>query len=328
MPVTGPSSYISVVPAFLNHWADANALGAAIVLDGVPLGQLGDQGIAFLQTLQTELLAARDALEATNLDVALSAAALLAHKTFLNAQCAAFNKVVRADHSTTTFVQALPEVPQFGDAREKFNRPLRQMLNLWAKVNAYRTSLTPSKSPIVLPGLVSVTTVTTRLAALVTEQNTFEEREQQAVLDRLKRENVQDRIYPVLRIYRQKIEASFAPSAPIVLSLPALTDSGSGTPAPGGITGALNPAGTEAVLTGTASPSPTVVAHQLRASVGEEPNADDETMRAEFPLGQAIALSSDYGLSVPGAKVHWRLVAITADGHESGTPWLSFQRPL
>ena len=51
-------------------------------------------------------------------------------------------------------------------------------------------------------------------------------------------------------------------------------------------------------------------------------------MRAEFPLGQAIALSSDYGLSVPGAKVHWRLVAITADGHEGGTPWLSFQRPL
>ncbi len=328
MPITGPSSYISVVPAFLNHWTDANLLGPAIVVDGVPLGQLGDVGIAFLQGLQTELLAARDALEVTNLEVALSSAALLGHKTFLNAQCVAFNKVVRADHSTTTFGQALPEAPQPGDGREKFNRPIRQMLNLWAKVNTYRTGLTPAKSPIVLLGNVSVTTCTTRLASLVAEQNTFEEREQQAALDRLKRENVQDRIYPLLKLYRAKVEASFAPNAPIVLSLPALTDSGSGKPEPGALAGALNPAGTAVGLTGTPSASASVVAHQLRASVGEAPEADDETMRAEFPLGQAIALSSDYGLSVPGARVHWRLVAITADGHEGATPWRTFQRPL
>ena len=328
MPITGPSSYISVVPAFLNHWADANLLGQAVTVDGVALGQLGDQGISFLQGLQTELLGARDTLEATNVDVALSSGALLGHKTFLQAQCVAFNKAVRADHSTTVYVQALPDAPQVADAREKFNKPIRQMLILWGKVSTYRTGLTPSKSPLVLPGNVSSTTVTTRLALLVQEQNNFEERDQQAGLDRLKRENVQDRIYPVLKLYRAKIEALFAANAPIVLSLPALTESGQASPDAGTITGALNAAGTEAVLAGTPSPSATVVKHQLRASVGDAPNAGDETMKAEFAPGHAITLTSNFGLGVPGARVHWRLVAITADGHEGATEWLSFQRPL
>ena len=146
--------------------------------------------------------------------------------------------------------------------------------------------------------------------------------------DRIVFENVQDRIYPLLKLYRAKIEALFAANAPIALSLPDLVDSGSGSPAPGTLEGVLNAEGTESVLTGEPSVSASVVKHQLRASVGEEPSAGDEAVRAEFALGEEIALTSDYGLSVPGAGVHWRLVAVTADGHEGTTDWVSLQRPL
>ena len=331
MPISGPSSYIVVVPAFINHWTDANALGSLITIDGTALGQLSDVGISYLQGLQTELLGARDTLETTNVDLGISSGNVLGHKTWLQAQCVAFNKAVRADHSTTAFVDVLPQAPQVSDGREKFNKPVRMLLTLWARVNTYRAALVPPKSALTLPAsltAITLATMTARLATMLAEQNTHEEREQQAALDRLKRENVQDRIYPVLKIYRQKIEASFAPTAAIVLSLPELTDSGAGTPEPGVLTAALNAAGTEVVMTGTVSPSATVASHQLRASVGEEPQSDEESMRAEFPLGMPIALTTDYGLGVPGARVHWRLVAITADGHERATPWQSFQRPL
>ena len=139
---------------------------------------------------------------------------------------------------------------------------------------------------------------------------------------------MQDAIYPILKLYRAKIELLFSPDTPVFQTLPALTDDGSGTPGAGSLTGSLNPAGTEATLTGTASASVTVTKHQFRASVGPEPSADDEALRAEFELGQAITLTSNYGLGVPGAKVHWRQVAVTADGHEKSTPRLTFQRPL
>ena len=329
MPITGPSSYITVVPAFLNHWTDVQLTVNPVELDGGALGQPGDVGRAYLQDLYDDLLGARDTLEGVLLDAALERAGVLSEKTWLRDQCVFFNKAVRADHGTTPFAAALPLAPGLADARERFNRPIRLLTGLWGKVNAYRTALTPSKPLLVLsPSGASQADATGRLGSLVDHQDAFEERDQQATLDRARREDLQDRIYPVLKLYRMKVESLFPPGNALVVTLPALTDDGTAGPEPGALTGSLNQAGTAVTLAGTPSPSATVVRHQLRASVGDEPNGDDETMRAEFAAGQAIALTTDYGLGAPGAKVHWRLLAVTADGHESATPWLTFQRPV
>lgn len=330
MPVTSaPTSYITVVPAFLNHWEDAEALEGPIELDGAGCGQPADVSRAGFQAMYDELLAARGVLEGTLLEAALQAGQVVGDRTWLQAQIVAFNKTVRALHGSTVFAKVLPEAPQLGSARENFNRPLRTLKNLWPKLDAYRAGRTPPLPPLELPstGATAVAYVA-RLAALVEHQDTQQEREEQADLEREVREAVQRQIYPVLKIYRLKIEALFPANAAIIQALPALTDDGTGTPEAGGLTGSLNGAGTAVTLKGKASPSGTVSGHQLRASVGPEASAADESVQAKFAPGEALALTSAYGLGVPGAKVHWRLVAVTEDGHEKGSPWLTFQRPL
>jgi len=66
----------------------------------------------------------------------------------------------------------------------------------------------------------------------------------------------------------------------------------------------------------------------MAGRVGEEPSDEDESLRAEFAPGEPISLTTNFGLTAPGATAHFRLVAISASGHESGTPWLTIQRPL
>jgi len=155
-----------------------------------------------------------------------------------------------------------------------------------------------------------------------------EERSQQAALDRATRDAVQRKIYPILKVYRLKVEAIFPSPSPILETLPALTENAGATPQPGSLTGNYNAGTNSAVLTGQPSPSGSVVRHQIRASVGTEPSLEDEALSAEFEVGDPIELTTNYGFGAPGAIVHFRLVAITADGHEKGTPWLMLQRPL
>lgn len=155
-----------------------------------------------------------------------------------------------------------------------------------------------------------------------------EEREQQASLDRASRDALQRSIYPILKVYRLKIEAVFAPGSPILATLPALTEDSEATPQPGTLSGSFEAPANQAVLEGEPSPSPTVVRHQIRASVGPQPSVEDEALSAEFELGTPITLTTNYGFGAPGAIVHFRLVAITADGHEKGTSWVTLERPL
>ena len=77
MPITGPTSYITTVPLFLNHWEDANEIDEPILLDAVATDQIADVDRARLDTLYGTLVGQRDALEAVLLEINLGDATLL-----------------------------------------------------------------------------------------------------------------------------------------------------------------------------------------------------------------------------------------------------------
>ena len=132
----------------------------------------------------------------------------------------------------------------------------------------------------------------------------------------------------MLKTYRAKIKVAFTADSAIVLSLPALKEDSTATPEAGTLSGHWNAVTSEADLTGTPSPSASVVRHEIRVNLGPEPDADDESMKAEFQLADTIVFHTDSGLATPGPLAHFRLVAVTADGHEKGTAWETIQRPL
>ncbi len=334
MPITGPSSYVTTVPLFINHWNDVNAAGTPVVLDMAQTGQPTPVTVGILEDLYGELTDARARVEVVMLDLALQQAEVLQEKTWLQTQVTAFNRNVRADHGASPFAKVLPVAPGVENGRERFNAPLRLVVALWGKVNAWRAAQTPVIPPLTLPGEagggapVTLAVFSSRSIVLAAAMDVAEEREQQATLERAERNELQGRIYPILKVYRLKIAAVFAPGSPFVETLPALSEEAGATPQPGTLTGHYDVAQEAAVLAGTPSPSASVVRHQIRASVGEEPQVDDEVVRAEFEPGVPIALETTYGLAAPGETVNFRLVAITADGHERGTEWVRVQRPV
>jgi len=328
MPITGPTSYITTVPLFLNHWEDANEIDELIVLDAVACGQTADVDRARLSGLFTTLTAQRDALEAVLLEINLGYGTLQQEKAVLQTAVIKFNRKVRSDHGGTTYERALEVAPNVSDGRDKFQGPLRRTRLLWTTLNAWRAAQTTPRPALILEGGMTLAQFSTAFDALVAQWNLVEEREQEAALQRGRRNDAQDEIYPVLRVYRLKIQATFPAGSAIVETLPALTDTATGTPEPGALSGQWVAASTNASLTGTASTSSTVVCHQIRASVTEDPSVEDESVVAEFALGTPLTLSTTYGLTVSGAKAHFRLVGITADGHESGSEWVTIERPV
>lgn len=330
MPIDGPSSYLTTVPLFLNHWEDANvAKGSAITLDGDACGQPGaplERGT--LAGMFDDLEALREVVEATLLEGAIARAEALALRVACHDFCEQFNATMRADYPTLPHAQILSDVPQVSMGRELFLRLTRGTHRLWAKVNAYLAGLVPARPPIVLQGGTTAVALEAELGELRVKFDAVEEREQQASLDRRFRDAQQDVIYQVLKVYRLKIPTVFPEESPLVETLPALTTDSTKTPAAPSAAGSWNAVSSEADLTGTASVSTTVVRHQWRGCPGEEYQSEDESILANIPLGQPLTFSTTFGLGVPGTVCGYRLVAITADGHEKGSEAVYVSRPL
>ena len=83
-----------------------------------------------------------------------------------------------------------------------------------------------------------------------------------------------------------------------------------------------------AELSGTASPTAAVTRYQLRACIGPVHNDDLESVVSTVDAGEPLAFNTTWGLTTPGSVASFRLVAMTADGHERGSAPVVIARPL
>jgi hypothetical protein len=328
MPITGPTSYVLTVEQFLNHWADANALlGASpLILKKDATGTAADVARAGLVTLQAELNTAREAVEQAALDLALLRGEGAILKAALHAQLNDFNEAVRADHPNSAYAQVLPAVPSINEGRERFLRPLRDAMKLWLKVNTYRTST--GGTALVLKGAVDQGAFSSSVNNLRSKYEAIEEAEQQLALNRQARNDVQDKIYPILKAYRAKLPTLFAGDAAIVATLPALTPSASATPQAPGLSGAWNAGNVRAEFVGVASTSQSVVKHQWRVCLSADYDSEFEQVDGNIDVGDPLTFNVTTGLGVPGSVISVKLYAMTADGHEAGSGPVVIERPV
>lgn len=327
MPITGPTSYVSTTEQFLNHWADANAALAPAVLSlsKDTLGTVADVLVADLTTLKTQLDTARDAVEQTLVDISVGRAELDTMKEQMHDLLLAFNDAINADLARTPYARVLEPVPGTQQGREAFLKPVRNTLKLWVKVNAFLTA-TGSGTPLSVKGLTQ-SEANDQFLNLRGQWELVEEREQQVGIERGKRDDVQAKIYPILKAYRQKVPTKFPPGSALVTSLPLLTPLPGSTPQPPALAGAWNAATGVADLTGTASTSASVVRHQLRGCPSEDYSTDDEAVVATLEGAVPLVFHTTFGLTVAGELASFRLYAMTADGHEAGSDTAVIARP-
>jgi len=327
MPIVGPTSYFSVTQAFINHWEDANTEhGAAILLNKDELDLPADASIADLTALLATLELRRDDVEDVAQDLSIQRAVATGLRAFLIAKMGDFNDMMRAEHGSSVYGQSLSLVPGINDGRDALLKPMRDTRRLWAKVNTWRMSL--GMTELLTKGAYSQGAFHSAVTQARTALDDLEEQEQQLGIEIRMRNSVQDQIYPILKIYRLKIPATFPEGHAMISSLPALTPTPGKTPIAPGLTMGWLAVNARAEGSGTASPTSLVIQHQLRAVAGPVHDENTEIVVQTIEVGQPLAFATTWGLTVPGGVTSYRLVAMTADGHERGSAPAVVSRPL
>lgn len=317
MPITGPASYLPTTDLFIAHWTAANgALGASgpiVLAGGMTLAGLTALR-ATLETQRAQVESERNALEGARADIELRKAALLAR---LNQ----FNGKLTSVSPGTRWEMMLPKAFSITESMGRVLPPLDELEDLWNRYDDENTQLT-------LMGGYTRILYEVDLLALRTAYKAYSSAEVTLGLARGARNETQDKIYPVLKQYRQRIPSEFAEGSAILATLPRLSPEPGSTPDAVDLSGAYNAGTQNTDLAWTEVTDAKVTALELRATAGPEFDPEDETVLGLFAPTDPRTWSGDFGLQVPGAAASFKIYSFTAEGHERGSNAVTVTRPI
>ncbi|MGL4996813.1 MAG: hypothetical protein ACRC6G_11645, partial [Deefgea sp.] len=282
--------------------------------------------IATLIGYKFALEAARNKVDDQVNDREISRGQINALKDSLLVRLNQFNEKMRAFASQTPYINALPKVFNINEAEAKILKPLNDMRSLWTKVNDVNLPVF-NNADLILLGNYTLAAYTVELTAL---KKAFEEYESDLVtgtLARSERDDLQERIYALLKSYRLVLPTYFAADAAMVESMPRLTVVSERLPAAVVLQGAWDVATSKAKLTFAASTDVDLEKYEMRVSPGPIYDAELENVLAEISPAGPFTLSTDNGFDVSGKTFTYRLYVILTTGTERGSNEVAIVRP-
>ena len=316
MPITGPASYLPTTDEFLAHWASANAaMGAAGSIEVT-----GGINAAALLTLRTQLETARAQVEARRNGREEARFLIEDGKIALLERLNQFNLKLRSLNPGSKWEAMLPKAFSASEGIGRVLPPLDEMQDLWTR---YETE----ETPLLLMGASSLATFTNALAALKASYTALSSAENALGVKRQERTALENRIYPILKAYRQRIPAEFAEGSPILATLPRLSPVPGSTPDPVVANGNYNPATITADLNWTASTETDLASYEVRGVAGPDYDTEDEVNLATIPPGAPRTYSTNFALGTPGNAASYKVYVILTTGNERGSNPVSVPRP-
>jgi hypothetical protein len=309
---------------FLAHWAAVDAaLGAPLVvpaqqgaaIDRVNFGNLR----ATLIVRNTEVIDALNGQEIARGEINLRKAAQLD-------RLREFTQLVNTYWQGTGFASAVPKLPSISDGQERFLAPLRDMVSLWARLDA-----APAPGGITLPLTLADGTVQATAAADVAALDAAFATEataaQAVTIARATRDVLKAQAYLVMKNYRLAVPPRCALFPALVETLPALTPAAGHTPAPVNVSAVFVPPD-QAQVAYDASTDPDLARYELRGNPGEHYQDDDAVVVATHAPADPREFTTGFGLNQPGAQVALKVYVVLTTGNEAGSAALLVQRPL
>ena len=322
MPGIAPKNYLSKIDEFATHWPLVNtSLGTALVLTG-------NYTVTTLGTDRTALAASITALE-----VAINAnqAAIFdrdSKRAAIKERMRQFNQIVRGAFPGTQYAKMLPRIPSMNAAPGIWMKAMADMNNVWTQINAITPVPVGAPIPLLLVGGYTLATFTTDQAALNAAFTAIENTDENVTLAIRQRDALWNPILARLKQYRLSVQGRFVPTAPLYLSLPALTPPPGHTPAAVNISAVWNAGISKAVVTYTASTDPQLQEYELRASFGgTKYNVDTASVIDSHLAGNLTPFQTDDGLVASGSKVFYKVFVILTTGNEKGSRTVSVTRP-
>jgi hypothetical protein len=315
--ISGPSSYLTTLDEFLAHWTAVNADPLA----GTGLVTRDGATRANLASLHTELGSANNAVESglngKEIDRALvenAKRALLLRSQELGRR---LRGVLPVD---SPYLKAMPELPAQTSAQENFLKPMRDLANLWVRVEAAGSVFELADSydkARYQEDLDDLTGLYTNLGKTVLDLK----------LAREKRNTLQEAAKKILSAYRPAVEGLFPPDSPLVNTLPLLYPAAGRTPEPVTATASFDAAAGEAVVTFTEAAEPNLESYELRGVPGPEYDGEDEVVLARLDKTAPRSFRSAFSLAQPGTAASFKVYVILSTGNEAGSNPVTVERP-
>lgn len=321
MPLIGPTSYAPTLIEFLAHWKLVDErLSDPLVVEGLDL--------AGALALQAELEGALKVVGTTALDVRLVRAGLAAARESARAGHELFSVAMRAHWTGSPWMALLPKLPKVGAALDKFLRPCRDAVRLWALLETE-----PLPPGVTLPILVgpepgmSRAELEARVEAARVAGLALEEAEQVAAVARRRRDMVLARVKSLLKAYTRLVPSRLGSDSPEATSIPRLWPLPGHTPEPVTAAGAWDAEAGAARLSWEASAEAQLSHYEVRMCPGADYTTEEETVLGRVkPEGERLWLSP-IGLEVPGAEAAYRIYVVLETGNERGSETLRVVRP-
>ena len=323
MALSNHFTYLPTIDAFTASWAlaDAEAGGAGVVLaDGT------DQ--AALQGLRGDLAGALEAVRKLEMDARLAAGQLSMARRAVLGRLGEFTRTARAWWSRSPLAGSFPMVPRDTAALDKFLRPVRDALRLWARINAG-----PPSPGVTLPLQLGVAGDFARadLEALrdecLTSRDAGEEAEFELGIARRVRDGWEKRVREVLAAYGAAADARLGALSPVVASLPRLYPLPGHTPDPVPATAAWDDLQSAAQVAWEASTDPKLAGYGVRWCPGETYDKKEERLAGRTGK-EGRSLRTTEGLESPGDAVTYKVYVLLTTENERGSKPVTVRRPL
>lgn len=327
MPITGPASYLPTIAAFVAHWTDVNtALGSSpLIIRKATIGTTADVAIAGLNSLYDSLIVQHAAVQTAYVERDLASGDLTDVRVALSEKMTMFNAKVRQDLNTTKWQRSLPDLPNHDSGQGRYMGPVYQIITLWDKINT--GEVLGTGVALLLRDGTTLDQFQT-LAGLVEDAFRLHPKAIQNVTTEIEERNdIQDRIQPVLRQYRVAVEGTFAPTSALVESLPRLRPAGGHTPAAVTATGVWDATAEKAKITWTASTDPALAHYQVRYSPGTSYHDDIEDVIGTFLPADPRECLTLTGVADPGSTGHYKVYVVLDTGNEKGSDDVAVTHP-
>lgn len=306
---------------------------SALVLAGHLIKASQPVTLAVFDDLYDDLMAQRTKVAESLVALDLTRGDLRELKQALVTRINQFNKAVRGNAPGGKYERSLPPLPDLDTNQTDFISAAVRVKQLWTAINA-DTAL-GIDLPMTLEGVFTLANFTTLMTGtpptvpgVKESYEALAERQGQVKLDREYRNDLQDRIYTLLKAYRQVLPTKFPAGHALLDSLPVLTPPPGATPPAVVITAEWDAVEEKAKITVLGTVPEGVVELEVRGLPGTDYDGEDDSVLGSIPLeGPLVFLTATYH-ATPGQSGSYKVFTKSALGHEAGSNAESVTRPV
>ena len=341
--ISGPSSYVQVGLQFFNHWADANtALGGGdrIVLAGFLAKSTSPITRAAFKGWYDEVLAERTLVSTKLVDLDLARGALEDIKSALVLRAGQFHKAVRGNAPGSRYERSLAALAQIDDTQSVFTDAMLRIRQVWTALNA-DTSLGLAL-PVTLEGNFPLEGFLQlfngvpgaqpndppQVPGLRHRYEALTDLEGEVKLAREMRNDLQDRLYEMMKAYRSVLPQKFLEGHAILESMPVLTSPQGSPPAAVQVVVTFDTVSQKAKIVVQGAVPAGVSELEVRGVPGLAYSVEDEEDLGSIPLGGPLEFLTDTFHQAPGQSGTYRVYTKNSEGRESGSNTGSATRPV